>query len=298
MFSVRRGNGPSPGAVLIVALVWLAVPVLSAGAAAQDALVAQGKQLFEQKCSGCHGLGSGDRPTGPDLAGITEKAEPDWLARFIREPDKVIASGDPTATALLAKFHLAMPNLGLSAAEVDALLAYLSAPKVHASSEAPVPASAGTGGDAARGEALFIGAVAMTNGGAPCLGCHGLGGHGLGGADLGMAGGASYGPDLTTMYRDFGADGVASTLADLSFPSMTPIFAKHPLTEQEQADLGAFLARVDAAAAPQIVAPLAWQVGIVVVAFFALLAVLGWRRLQGVRLPLLEQVKKQGGHRA
>ncbi len=249
--------------------------------------------MFEQKCSGCHGLGSGDRPTGPDLVGITEKAEPDWLARFIREPDKMIASGDPTATALLAKFHLAMPNLGLSAAEVDALLAYLSAPKEQAATEAPVPASAGTGGDAARGEALFIGAVAMTNGGAPCLGCHGLGG-----AGLGKAAGASYGPDLTTMYRDFGADGVASTLADLSFPSMTPIFAKHPLTEQEQADLGAFLARVDAAAAPQIVAPLAWQVGIVVVAFFALLAVLGWRRLQGVRLPLLEQVKKEGGHRA
>jgi mono/diheme cytochrome c family protein len=274
----------------MMSVVWLALLVLPAGAASQDALVAQGKQLFEQKCSGCHGLGSGDRPTGPDLAGITQRAEHDWLARFIREPDKVLASGDPAASALMAKYHMAMPNLGLDADEVEALLAYLAAPGEPAPAEAPAATSAGPSGDPARGAALFVGGVAMANGGAPCLGCHGLGG-----AGLGKAGGANYGPDLTTMYRDYGSDGVASVLADLSFPSMEPIFAKHPLTAQEQADLSAFLAQVDAEAAPQIAAPIAWQVVVVVVAFFVLIAVLGWRRLQGVRLPLLEQVRKEGG---
>ncbi len=295
MFSVRKGKGLSPGEALIMSVVWLALLVLPAGAASQDAPIARGKQLFEQKCSGCHGLGSGDRPTGPDLAGITRRAEHDWLAHFIREPDEVIASGDPAATALVTKFHLAMPNLGLSADEVEALLAYLAAPGGPVPAEEAEKATAGPAGDPARGAALFVGGVAMANGGAPCLGCHGLGG-----AGLGKAGGANYGPDLTTMYRDYGPDGVASTLADLSFPSMAPIFAKHPLTAQEQADIKAFLAQVDAEAAPQIAAPIAWQVVVVVVAFFVLLAALGWRRLQGVRLPLLEQVakEKEGGHRA
>lgn len=293
MFSVRRGKSLCPSGVLVMSVAWLALLVLPAGAAAQDALTAQGKQLFEQKCSGCHGLGSGDRPTGPDLAGITQKVEHDWLARFIREPDKVIASGDPAAAALMAKYHLTMPNLGLSTDEVEALLAYLAAPSGSAPTEKVETATAGPVGDPARGAELFIGGLAMANGGAPCLGCHGLGG-----ADLGKAGGASFGPDLTTMFRDYGADGVAAALADLSFPSMVPIFAKRPLTEQEQADLSAFLAQVDAEAAPRIAAPLAWQVVIVVVAFFALLAILGWRRLQGVRLPLLEQARKEGGNKA
>lgn len=290
MLSVRRGKGLSPGEALVMSVAWLALLVLPTGAASQDALIAQGEQLFEQKCSGCHGLGSGDRPTGPDLAGITQKAEHDWLARFIREPDKVIASGDPEVSALMTKFHLAMPNLGLGADEVEALLAYLAVPGRPAPAEEAAKATAGPAGDPARGAALFVGGVSMANDGAPCLGCHGLGG-----AGLGKAGGANYGPDLTTMYRDYGPDGVASTLADLSFPSMAPIFAKHPLTAQEQADIRSFLAQVDAKAAPQIVAFFAWHVVVVIAAFFALLAGLGWRRLQGVRLPLLEQFRKKGG---
>lgn len=290
MFSVRKKMVPIRGNILLLAVVWLLLVVLPAGAATQDELVAQGKQLFEQKCSGCHGLGSGDRPTGPDLAGVTERAEHDWLVHFIREPDKVIAAGDPTATALVAKFHLAMPNLGLSADQAEAVFAYLAAPTKPASAEAPAVTSPGPTGDAARGAALFAGGIAMANGGAPCLGCHGLSG-----AGLGKAAEASFGPDLTTMYRDFGPEGVASTLADLSFPSMEPIFAKHPLTKQEQADIEAFLAQVNADATPQVVAPLVWNVAVIVAAFFALLAALGWRRLQGVRQPLVKQVRKEGG---
>lgn len=292
MSIVRRRKGARRAIGLALVVTCLVLVALAQGALADDALMAQGKQLFEQKCSGCHGLGTGDRPTGPDLAGITQKAEHDWLVRFIREPDKVIESGDPDATALLAKFHLAMPNLGLNSDQVNALIAYLASSSAAPKAETPATKPAGPVGDAARGEALFSGAVAMVNGGAPCLGCHALGGAGLGSAER-----ASFGPDLTAMYGDYGADGVASVLADLSFPSMAPIFAKRPLTAQEQADIGAFLATADADKAHKSISSFVGQVAGGIAGFFVVLVALGWRRLQGVRLPLIEQVRNKGGHK-
>ena len=292
MLSMRRGTVASRDICLIIAVTWLVLLVIPLGALADDALIANGKQLFEQKCSGCHGLGTGDRPTGPDLAGITQKTDHDWLVRFILEPDKVIASGDPDASALLAKFHLEMPNLGLDSDQAKALLAYLAAPNGSPQAEASATKPPEFAGNPARGGALFTGKETMANGGAPCLGCHALGGVGLG-----SAAGASYGPDLTAMYRNYGADGVASVLANLSFPSMAPIFSKRPLTTQEQADIGAFLATANPEKPPRIIFSFVWQIAVIIAVFYAVLAALGWRRLQGVRLPLTEQVRKNGGHK-
>jgi len=299
MISAYRSKGPRLGEIVVLAAACLAFLVLPAGAADQGAVVAQGKQLFEEKCSGCHGVGTGDRASGPDLAGVTGQADPAWLARFIQEPDKVIASGDKTAAALVAKYHLSMPNLGLGGDQVEAVLAYLAttgSPPQAAPGAKPAQAPstpAALPGDAARGEALFVGRVAMVNGGAPCLGCHALRG-----AGLGRAGGASYGPDLTDTYRNFGADGVASVLASLSFPSMEPIFAKRPLTKAEQADLAAFLAGVKEEPPRSSGVPLTRDVVVGTAIFFALVGLLGRRRLQGVRRPLLNKVHKEGGPRA
>ena len=70
-------------------------------------------------------LGEGDR-LGPDLAGVTRTRPHDWLARWIREPDVMLAEGDPTATAMLPRYrNLAMPNLGLSRSETEAVILYL-----------------------------------------------------------------------------------------------------------------------------------------------------------------------------
>ena len=42
---------------------------------------------------------------GPDLRGVTARRDRDWLARFIVEPEKVRAAGDPIALALRAKYQ-------------------------------------------------------------------------------------------------------------------------------------------------------------------------------------------------
>lgn len=84
-------------------------------------------QLFRTRCATCHTIGGGDG-LGPDLLMVSSRRSPEWLARFIREPDRMLAEGDPVATAMLPQFrNLAMPNLKLSEANVAALLAFVDA---------------------------------------------------------------------------------------------------------------------------------------------------------------------------
>ena len=85
-----------------------------------------GQRLFASKCSACHTIGKGDK-LGPDLAGVTDRRSRAWLARYIQEPDEVLAAGDPIATALHNKYKkIGMPNLRLGSSDVDDLLSFLA----------------------------------------------------------------------------------------------------------------------------------------------------------------------------
>ena len=101
----------------------------------------RGEYTFRNHCAACHTVGSGDH-IGPDLAGVTSRRSRDWLARFIQEPDKLLAAGDPVATALFDKYKsVRMPNLALSQEDVDVVIDYLAKP----SSGAPAAAATATG---------------------------------------------------------------------------------------------------------------------------------------------------------
>ena len=87
----------------------------------------RGGYLVRTRCVGCHTIGNGDL-VGPDLAGVTDRRDGAWLARYLAAPDQVLAAGDPIAAALYTKYHqIPMPNLGLDSEDVAALLAYLEA---------------------------------------------------------------------------------------------------------------------------------------------------------------------------
>jgi mono/diheme cytochrome c family protein len=190
-----------------------------------------GSALFKQDCSSCHTFGGGDS-VGPDLKGVVTSGNKKAIAAFIADPGKAIASGDPRLAALVKKFHgLTMPSLGLSQAQIAALVAYLGAGAQQA--PAPKPAAAG---DAAAGKGLFTGATQLTHGGAACISCHTV-------AGVGALGGGRLGPDLTRAASRYGgATGLASVLSNIAFPRMVPVYRNHPLTRTEQADLAAFLA--------------------------------------------------------
>jgi len=102
-------------ALIVVALV-LAV---SAAACAQsrapssEAVVSRGEAAFKNNgCYGCHLIGKFGTPIGPDLSTVGRKYEPEYLARWLRDP----AMQRPSA-------H--MPALELTDADIQALAAYL-----------------------------------------------------------------------------------------------------------------------------------------------------------------------------
>ena len=87
--------------------------------------VGKGEYLFKSSCTACHTIGKGDR-VGPDLLNVTRLRDHAWLARYVAAPDLVLAAGDPIARKLFARYkNVRMPNLGLSAEDVDALLRYM-----------------------------------------------------------------------------------------------------------------------------------------------------------------------------
>lgn len=142
-------------------------------------------------------------------------------------------------------------------------------------------------GTAAHGEALFIGSVKFAEGGAPCLACHGIAGH-----QLGYAAGASYGPDLTMLYEDYGKEGVAAVLESPSaFESMAAIYADRPLTEDEIADLTAFFATVADQEAANIGTGLVVHALLGTILLMIVFAAFGWQRFKAVRRPLVDQAR-------
>jgi mono/diheme cytochrome c family protein len=145
---------------------------------------------------------------------------------------------------------------------------------------AAVPAAAQTlAGDSARGEDFYVGTRSFEKGGSPCLACHAIAG-----AGLGKAAGASYGPDLTEMWENFGEEGVIDILEVLEiFPSMEALYVDRPLTGPERADLAAFFQDVSGRETPQIAGSLLLEAGAGIGVFFLILAIFGRNRLKTER---------------
>lgn len=91
-----------------------------------------GENLFQTRCTACHTIGGGKARSaatqnlGPDLLGVTERRERAWLARWVANPDKMLAEKDPLALKIYAQYNqMPMPNLGLSAREVAEVIDYM-----------------------------------------------------------------------------------------------------------------------------------------------------------------------------
>ncbi len=86
-------------------------------------LAEKGEELFQTKgCSACHTIGQGKR-TGPDLAGVTERRNLDWIANQILHPE-VMLEKDPIARELLATYMVRMPNQNVTPEEAQAIIMY------------------------------------------------------------------------------------------------------------------------------------------------------------------------------
>ncbi len=96
---------------------------IPASATPTEPVAVAGKLDFESKCLACHTIGQGDK-LGPDLAGVTKRRDQAWLARWLKEPEKMLES-DPTAQAMLKQYNnIPMPNQSLTDVEIRQYLKY------------------------------------------------------------------------------------------------------------------------------------------------------------------------------
>jgi cytochrome c2 len=90
-----------------------------------SSLAEYGKRIWNTKqCFGCHQLGKA-QSTGPDLIGVTDRRSSDWLHKWLEDPVGMTDS-DSIAAALKKQYKTQMPNLGLSAHDIDALINFLA----------------------------------------------------------------------------------------------------------------------------------------------------------------------------
>ena len=89
-----------------------------------------GEEIYKQNCTACHLMTKG-KLVGPGLEGVTDKYEKEWLVKWIRNSQALIASGDERAIAIYEEYNkVAMSAFDFSDQEIDSLLAYLANPPV------------------------------------------------------------------------------------------------------------------------------------------------------------------------
>ncbi len=88
-----------------------------------EALIEQGKGIYELKCSACHKL-TDQRVVGPGWKGLTKQRDPVWIMNMIVDPDAMLAN-DPVAQELLKECLVRMPNQNLSDDEARAVLEFM-----------------------------------------------------------------------------------------------------------------------------------------------------------------------------
>lgn len=189
-------------------------------------------ELFKSKCRSCHTIGGG-RLVGPDLQDVGQRKERSWLARFIVDPQTVLASGDAYALKLKEEARgVVMANIpGMTIDQAMELLDLIEAESVLEKSQfagIKISDRPFTEADIRTGRDLFLGHQALINGGTPCVSCHSVNGIGV------LAGGA-LGPDLNAVFERLnGRRGLMTWLSAPATTTMGAVFGPHPLEAEEE----------------------------------------------------------------
>jgi nitrite reductase (NO-forming) len=96
---------------------------MPASATPTDPDAVAGKLAFESKCLACHSVGEGKK-LGPDVAGVTKRRSATWLARWLKEPEKMLQTDDDAKAMLKEYNNIPMPNQSLTDAEIRQYLKY------------------------------------------------------------------------------------------------------------------------------------------------------------------------------
>jgi len=98
------------------------VESVTLGESIDEAMAAQGKEVFTLKCSACHRLEA--RYVGPQLGGVLDRRTPEFVMNMILNPAEMVAK-HPETKKLLGEYMLAMPNQNVTQEEARAVLEYI-----------------------------------------------------------------------------------------------------------------------------------------------------------------------------
>jgi len=86
-----------------------------------NALVEQGKTVFEAKCVSCHKFD--EKLVGPPLKGVTKKRKPEWIMNMILNPEKMTKE-NIEAQKLMAQYLTQMTFQNVTESEARAVFEY------------------------------------------------------------------------------------------------------------------------------------------------------------------------------
>jgi mono/diheme cytochrome c family protein len=205
-----------------------------------------GEKLFNSTCKACHTI-NGGKLIGPDLAGVNERRDQEWLVPFIRASQKMVSAGDSLAVALFEEYNkIPMPDNNMSDDEILSILSYIEetsggAPTAETPAEQQLPDTATQVATLSyssdllkRGKALFYGYEKFANGASSCNACHYI-------QDASLIGGGKLSFDLTASYGRLGEAGISAILTNPPFPAMNVALRNKNLTDDEKEAITAML---------------------------------------------------------
>lgn len=176
---------------------------------------ANGKAIFQSKCSGCHTHGRGDH-LGPDLK---NRGTDSFASKFIANPADMIAT-NPRASRLFTTWGYVMPNFNLTTAQINDILAFLTLQDSLGPLQPSAPAAL-TETQFNQSRDLYFNR---------CAGCHGLYRTGATGPNIGEA-----------RSKWIGTEGLGALLRHGTPRGMPDFGTSELVTEDEITRLSAFL---------------------------------------------------------
>jgi cytochrome c551/c552 len=110
---------------VVKSLILVCFLALAGVSASYAQSAAEGVTLFKQKCTSCHALNA--KVVGPALKGVTERHSEEWLIKWTKNSQALIASGDPEAVKIFNEYKPAVmtPFPELTDEQVKSIFAYI-----------------------------------------------------------------------------------------------------------------------------------------------------------------------------
>lgn len=229
-------SGFRPTGIILAALLTIFFFIADSGIAkAQN----EGKQLFEKNCQVCHKIGGG-KLVGPELLGVTERRERDWIAKFIRNSKAMIDAGDPIAVKVYEENNK-VPMLtftNLSDGEINSIIDYIEKWEPEKEKVFTVDINKREGfahSEILRGERMFYGLIPFEQGGTTsCASCH----------NTVTSDSLNWNPsaaDLASSFMEKDGMNIYKSMGDPTSDVMRKAHGEYKLTEQEIFYISAFL---------------------------------------------------------